>query len=51
MENIGQKKKQIQVGIKCHFQRDEKAELYPKAQQVNLSTEIGYLNCKRDMMK
>lgn len=27
MENIGQKKKQIQVGIKCHVKRDKKGRI------------------------
>ena len=30
MENIGQKKKQIQVGIKCYFQRDKKGRIIPE---------------------
>ena len=30
MENIGQKKKQIQVGFKCYFQRDKKGRIIPK---------------------
>ena len=30
MENIGQKKKHIQVGFKCYFQRDKKGRIIPE---------------------